>query len=67
MMFDEGPLPREWRHYLAILGSARHRCEFLARHQAELFLLAGGTESVEFCSVGWQSDTRVVMILGPVR
>ena len=24
------------------MGAARHRCEYLARHQAEMFLLAGG-------------------------
>ncbi|CAD7941874.1 unnamed protein product [Amoebophrya sp. A120] len=42
LLFDEGPLPKPWRHYLALLGATQLRCEYLARHAAEMFLLVGG-------------------------
>ncbi|CAD7929772.1 unnamed protein product [Amoebophrya sp. A25] len=42
LFFEEGPLPKPWRHFLAMLAAAQHRCEYLVRHSLEMFLLAGG-------------------------
>eukprot|EP00919_Chromeraceae_sp_WS-2016_P051488 GHVR01122068.1.p1 GENE.GHVR01122068.1~~GHVR01122068.1.p1 ORF type:complete len:392 (-),score=118.00 GHVR01122068.1:71-1246(-) len=42
MLRVDGPLPRSWRHYIAIMGASRHRCEPLVRLQEELFIADGG-------------------------
>lgn len=41
----EGPLPFSWRHYLAIISSARFKCDYLVKQQEQEFLLAGGDET----------------------
>jgi sestrin len=45
IMESDGPLPRPWRHYLAMLGASCYSCEYLARNQLELFLSTGGDHS----------------------
>lgn len=42
IMESDGPLPRPWRHYIAMLGASCYSCEYLVRNQMELFLLTGG-------------------------
>eukprot|EP00741_Cyanophora_paradoxa_P016244 tig00000197_g15683.t1 len=42
VMRGPGPLPVTWRHYIAVLASARHRCEYFVRRQEAEFLAAGG-------------------------
>lgn len=42
LMGGDGPLPRPYRHYTAMLGAAAYGCEYLVRHEAEQFLLSGG-------------------------
>jgi sestrin len=42
VMRGDGPLPRPYRHYIAMLGAAAYGCEYLVRHEAEDFLLSGG-------------------------
>ena len=42
LMNSEGPLPRPWRHYIAMIGASCHSCEYLVRNQLEQFVLSGG-------------------------
>lgn len=39
---DDGPLPFIYRHYIAIMASARHQCLYLVRLHAHEFVLQGG-------------------------
>ncbi|XP_029023041.1 sestrin-2 isoform X2 [Betta splendens] len=41
----DGPLPRHWRHYIAIMAAARHHCSYLVQQHSVGFLEAGGEES----------------------
>ncbi|XP_026156311.1 sestrin-2 isoform X2 [Mastacembelus armatus] len=41
----DGPLPRVWRHYIAIMAAARHQCSYLVQQHSVGFLEAGGEES----------------------
>ncbi|KAI3358047.1 hypothetical protein L3Q82_003065 [Scortum barcoo] len=41
----DGPLPRHWRHYIAVLAGARHHCSYLVQQHSAGFLEAGGEES----------------------
>ncbi|XP_036949173.1 sestrin-2 isoform X1 [Acanthopagrus latus] len=41
----DGPLPRHWRHYIAIMAAARHHCSYLVQQHSAGFLEAGGEES----------------------
>ncbi|XP_061787476.1 sestrin-2 [Nerophis lumbriciformis] len=41
----DGPLPRHWRHYIAIMAAARHHCSYLVQQHSAGFLEAGGDES----------------------
>ncbi|XP_070702894.1 sestrin-2 isoform X1 [Pempheris klunzingeri] len=40
----DGPLPRHWRHYIAIMAAARHHCSYLVQQHSAGFLEAGGEE-----------------------
>ncbi|XP_029369750.1 sestrin-2 [Echeneis naucrates] len=40
----DGPLPRHWRHYIAIMAAARHHCSYLVQQHSTGFLEAGGEE-----------------------
>ena len=42
LMDIDGPLPRPWRHYIAMIGASCHSCEYLVRNQFEQYLLVGG-------------------------
>lgn len=42
MMKKDGPLPFEYRHYLAIMAAARHRCSYLVKLQENEFRNQGG-------------------------
>lgn len=41
----DGPLPRHWRHYIALMAAARHQCLYLVQQHSAGFLEAGGEES----------------------
>ncbi|XP_061123220.1 sestrin-2 isoform X2 [Syngnathus typhle] len=41
----DGPLPRHWRHYIAIMAAARHHCSYVVQQHSASFLEAGGDES----------------------
>uniref|UniRef100_A0A3B3ZRQ9 Uncharacterized protein n=1 Tax=Periophthalmus magnuspinnatus TaxID=409849 RepID=A0A3B3ZRQ9_9GOBI len=41
----DGPLPRHWRHYIAVMAAARHHCSYLVQQHSTCFLEAGGEES----------------------
>ncbi|XP_008288703.1 sestrin-2 isoform X2 [Stegastes partitus] len=41
----DGPLPRHWRHYIALMAAARHHCSYLVQQHSAGFLEAGGEES----------------------
>ncbi|XP_023267908.1 sestrin-2-like isoform X2 [Seriola lalandi dorsalis] len=41
----DGPLPRHWRHYIAVMAAARHHCPYLVQQHSAGFLQAGGEES----------------------
>nr|XP_046273706.1 sestrin-2 isoform X1 [Scatophagus argus] len=41
----DGPLPRHWRHYIAVMAAARHHCMYLVQQHSAGFLEAGGEES----------------------
>lgn len=38
----QGPLPRHWRNYIAIMGACQHKCQYLASLQQQEFLQNGG-------------------------
>jgi sestrin len=42
MMKADGPLPRSWRHFVAMIGASRHNCEYLVRQEMFAFLASGG-------------------------
>ncbi|XP_078124209.1 sestrin-2 isoform X3 [Sander vitreus] len=41
----DGPLPRHWRHYIAVMAAARHQCSYQVQQHSAGFLEAGGEES----------------------
>ncbi|XP_074469385.1 sestrin-2 isoform X1 [Sebastes fasciatus] len=41
----DGPLPRHWRHYIAVMAAARHHCSYPVQQHSAGFLEAGGEES----------------------
>ncbi|XP_075995669.1 sestrin-2 isoform X2 [Genypterus blacodes] len=41
----DGPLPRHWRHYIAVMAAARHQCSYMVQQHSNGFLEAGGEES----------------------
>ncbi|XP_013403679.1 sestrin-1 isoform X3 [Lingula anatina] len=41
----DGPLPYDYRHYIAIMASARHQCSYLINLHKTEFLLCGGEET----------------------
>ncbi|KAM9383787.1 sestrin-2 isoform 2-T3 [Pholidichthys leucotaenia] len=41
----DGPLPRHWRHYIAVMAAARHHCSYMVQQHSTGFLEAGGEES----------------------
>ncbi|XP_047238803.1 sestrin-2 isoform X2 [Girardinichthys multiradiatus] len=41
----DGPLPRDWRHYISIMAAARHHCSYKVQQHSTAFLEAGGEES----------------------
>jgi len=42
LMNEPGPLPLDWRNYIAILASARHKSKWLLNFQVQEFRLNGG-------------------------
>jgi len=42
IMRDSGPLPLDWRNYLAILAAARTKCKWLVDLEEQEFVLNGG-------------------------
>jgi len=40
----DGPLPYDYRHYIAIMAAGRHQCSYLINLQRQEFLLQGGDE-----------------------
>ncbi|KAM4701208.1 sestrin-3 [Discoglossus pictus] len=43
MLRMEGPLPYHYRHYIAIMASARHQCSYLINMHVDEFLNTGGS------------------------
>ncbi|XP_060535774.1 sestrin homolog isoform X1 [Cylas formicarius] len=41
----DGPLPFDYRHYIAIMAAGRHRCSYLIALQKQEFLLQGGDQN----------------------
>eukprot|EP01134_Creolimax_fragrantissima_P006797 CFRG6797T1 len=42
VMRSDGPLPQDWRHYIAILAVSRHDCAYLIHVLSSQFLAYGG-------------------------
>ncbi|ESO84167.1 hypothetical protein LOTGIDRAFT_155490 [Lottia gigantea] len=42
LLHEDGPLPFDYRHYIAIMACGRHQCSYLIKLQAQEFLLHGG-------------------------
>lgn len=42
VIYEDGPLPFDYRHYLAIMAAARHKCIYLIQLHEEEFLASGG-------------------------
>lgn len=42
VIYEDGPLPFDYRHYLAIMAAARHKCIYLIQMHEEEFLACGG-------------------------
>jgi sestrin len=53
MMNSDGPLPRSWRHFVAMIGAATHKCEYLARQEMNNFLNSGGDPM-------WLTDRSII-------
>lgn len=45
IMYGDGPLPYNYRHFLAIMAAARHRCTYLVELFEREFLDCGGDET----------------------
>ncbi|XP_017786260.1 PREDICTED: sestrin homolog isoform X2 [Nicrophorus vespilloides] len=41
----DGPLPYDYRHYIAIMAAGRHQCSYLIQLQKQEFLVQGGDQS----------------------
>lgn len=41
----DGPLPYEYRHYIAIMAAGRHQCSYLISLQKQEFILQGGDQN----------------------
>ncbi|CAH1407802.1 unnamed protein product [Nezara viridula] len=41
----DGPLPFDYRHFIAIMAAGRHQCSYLINHQKQEFLLQGGDQN----------------------
>ncbi|XP_014909650.1 sestrin-2 isoform X1 [Poecilia latipinna] len=41
----DGPLPRDWRHYVSVMAAARHHCSYMVQQHSKAFLEAGGDKS----------------------
>jgi len=44
MLRGDGPLPYDYRHYIAIMAASRHQCSYLVNSQITEFLNQGGDE-----------------------
>ncbi|KAL2077168.1 hypothetical protein ACEWY4_026672 [Coilia grayii] len=42
ILYMDGPLPLQYRHYIAIMAAARHHCRYLVSLHTAQFLRAGG-------------------------
>jgi sestrin len=42
LMYDDGPLPFTWRHYLAIMAASRNKCNYLVNLHEKEFLEESG-------------------------
>ncbi|XP_026868792.1 sestrin-3 isoform X2 [Electrophorus electricus] len=42
ILYMDGPLPHHYRHYIAIMAAARHRCSYLVSLHSAQFLRDGG-------------------------
>ncbi|XP_062380607.1 sestrin-3 [Sardina pilchardus] len=42
ILYMDGPLPLQYRHYIAIMAAARHHCSYLVSLHTAQFLRAGG-------------------------
>lgn len=42
MLRGDGPLPYDYRHYIAMIAAGRHQCSYLINLQRQEFLLQGG-------------------------
>lgn len=40
----DGPLPYDYRHFIAIMAAARHQCSYIVNMQKQEFILQGGNE-----------------------
>lgn len=40
----DGPLPCDYRHYIAIMAAGRHQCSYLINMQKQEFLMQGGNQ-----------------------
>jgi len=45
MLRGDGPLPYDYRHYIAIMAAGRHQCSYLIHIQSREFILQGGNKS----------------------
>ncbi|XP_073985868.1 sestrin isoform X3 [Rhodnius prolixus] len=41
----DGPLPYDYRHFIAIMAAGRHQCSYLINSQKQEFLVQGGDQS----------------------
>nr|XP_018896191.1 PREDICTED: sestrin homolog isoform X1 [Bemisia tabaci] len=41
----DGPLPFDYRHFIAIMAAGRHQCSYLINQQKQEFVLQGGDQS----------------------
>ena len=64
VMQSDGPLPRPWRHYIAMMGASAYSCEYLARNQLELFLSSGGDAA--WLAEGSVAVPRKLLCLSPI-
>jgi len=42
LLYGNGPLPYDCRHYISIMAAARNRCSYLVNAESALFLMHGG-------------------------
>ncbi|CAD5110731.1 DgyrCDS101 [Dimorphilus gyrociliatus] len=67
LLRGDGPLPHEYRHYIAIMASARHYCNYIVKLHTCEFIMQGGDpewlEGIDKCPKKLQDLNELNMLM----